>query len=98
MQSIYNPDDKRQIAATINDLVRQFESVGSVNLTNSTTSTVVSNPMVLPSSIVLLQPRTSAASGAMATTYISSVGSGQFTISHASATTTRTFNYVIYGV
>ncbi|QRM54745.1 hypothetical protein [Sinorhizobium sp. BG8] len=98
MQSIYNPDDKRQIAATINDLVRQFENIGSVTLASSTTSTTVSNPKVLSSSVIVLQPRTSTAAGAQATTYVSSVSGGQFVITHASATTSRIFDYVIYGV
>lgn len=96
MQSIYNPDDKRQIAATINDLVRQFENTGSVTLTSSTTSTVVSNPKVLPSSVVMLRETSPAAFAAQA--YVSAKGNGQFTITHLSATTVRTFDYVIHGV
>lgn len=98
MQSIYNPNDNIQMAATVNELVRQFENTGSVTLTNSATSTVVYNPKIVASSVAVLQPKTLAAAGAQATTYISSVGTGQFTITHASATTTRTFDYVLHGV
>lgn len=98
MQSIYNHNDSIQMAAAINELVRQFENTGSVTLTSSVTSTVVSNPKIIPSSVVMLQPKTSAAASALATTYISSIGAGQFTIAHTSATTARTFDYVIHGV
>ncbi|WVT74018.1 hypothetical protein QM996_02570 [Sinorhizobium chiapasense] len=96
MQSIYNHSDTRQMAQVINDLVRQFDNTGSVSLTNSTTSTVVSNPKVLPSSVVILQETSPAAFAAQA--YVSAKANGQFTITHLSATTTRTFDYVIFGV
>lgn len=98
MQSIYNPNDNIQIAATVNELVRQFENTGSVTLTNAATTTVVYNPKVVPSSVPFLQPRNTAAASVLLTTFISSVGTGQFTITHANAATARTFDYVIHGV
>lgn len=97
MQSIYNPDDKRAIAQTINDLVRQFENYGSVTLVTSDTKTIVSNPKVLPSSVIVLQPTSIGAASAAPTTFVSSKSSGQFTITHTSATTSRVFDYVIHG-
>jgi len=96
MQSIYNPDDTRQMAQVINDLVRQFENTGSVTLTNSATSTVVSNPLVMTSTVPNL---IAADANAKAEDwFIQSVGTGQFTIGHSSGMTTRKFYYVLHGV
>lgn len=98
MQSLLRGDDPRQIKEIVNNIVKQFDNTGSASLTSSTTSTIVRNPKVNPLSVIQLQPTTSAAAGAMATTFVSAKGSGQFTIAHASATTARTFDYVIFGV
>lgn len=97
MQSIYNPDDKRAMAQVINDLVRQFENTGTVTLSNSTTTTV-SNPKVLPTSVIVLQATNIGAAAVAASTFVSSKTNGQFTITHTSATTSRVFDYVIHGV
>lgn len=96
MQSIYNHSDTRQMAQVINDLVRQFENTGTVTLTNSATSTVVNNPLVVSSTVPQLIP--SNANAKSEQWFIQSVGSGQFTIGHSSAATTRTFYYVLHGV
>jgi len=96
--SISDPRNPAQVMTTVNQLVRQFDNTGTVTLANSATSTVVLNPKLNGLSKVVLEPRTLAAAGAVATTYVSSISDGQFVITHASATTTRTFDYVIYGV
>lgn len=96
MQSVYNHADSRQVANVLNEVVRQFDNTGTVTLASSTTTTTVNNPKVASTSKVLLQPRTSAAAAENA--WISSVSSGSFVITHASATTTRTFDYVVFGV
>ena len=98
MQSLIRGDDPRQIKEIVNNIVKQFDNTGSVTLTNSVTSTIVQNPKVNPLSVIQLQATSSAAAGAVATTYISAKGNGNFTIVHASATTTRTFDYVVFGV
>lgn len=97
MQSIFNPDDKRAMQQVINDLVRQFDNYGSVTLATSTTTTTVSNPKVLPTSVIVLQATNIGAAAVAASTFVSSKTSGQFTITHTSATTARVFDYVIHG-
>ena len=71
---------------------------GSVTLTPSAASTVVSAQTCAPASAVLLFPKTANGAAALATTYISSVGKQTFTIAHANnAQTDRTFFYVCLG-
>ncbi|RVK19421.1 hypothetical protein CN165_12700 [Sinorhizobium medicae] len=96
MESVYNHADSRQVARVLNDVVRQFDNTGTVTLANSTTTTTVSNPKVASTSKIFLQPRTSAAASENA--WISSISAGSFVITHASATTTRTFDYVVFAV
>jgi hypothetical protein len=98
VQSIYNPDDKRQVQQVVNELVRQFDNTGSITLALSKTSTVVSNPKIRPDSVIVLQPRNTSAASIAATTFVSSKADGQFTITHPSSTTPRAFDYVIHGV
>ncbi|AYD00916.1 hypothetical protein [Neorhizobium sp. NCHU2750] len=95
VQSVYDHTNSRQVAQIVNQIVQAIDSAtGSVNLTNSTTTTTVSNAKVTTSSRIFLQPRNSAAvtSGA----FVSSISSGSFVITHASATTVRTFDYLIF--
>lgn len=73
-------------------------ATGSVTLTASATSTVVTSPNCAPGSAVFLFPKTANAAGALSTTYVSSVGKQTFTITHASAASVdRTFFYVCLG-
>ena len=96
MESVYNHLDARQVQRVVNELVRQFDNTGTVTLANSTTTTTVSNPKVASTSKIFLQARTSAAAAENA--YISSISAGSFVITHANAVTTRTFDYVVFGV
>ena len=71
---------------------------GQCTLTASATTTTVSATNCGPNSEVFLSPRTANAAGALATTYVSAVQGGQFTLTHASAVSTdRTFGYEICG-
>lgn len=81
----------RQIAAAFNSK----DNAGSVTVTNSATTTAVSHAAVTANSYIFLFPTTSAAAGEAATTYISAKAAGSFTITHANAITTRTFDYLI---
>ncbi|MCY1367495.1 hypothetical protein D9M69_544340 [compost metagenome] len=96
MQSLIRADDPRQIKEVVNNIVRQFDNYGSVTLTNGSATTVVINPKVNPLSVIFLQATNEAARAT--TTSVSAKGDGQFTITHASAETARTFDYVIFGV
>jgi len=71
-------------------------SLGSVTLTPSTTTTVVSDRLAVSGSHVALCPLTANAAAALTTTYVSARGQGSFTLTHANAATAdRTFSYRI---
>lgn len=71
---------------------------GSVTLTAGATTKVVSFLNCSQDSGVFLSPRTANAAAALPTTYISSVGQGTFTITHANnAQTDRTFDFICKG-
>jgi hypothetical protein len=73
-------------------------ATGSVTLTASATSTVVTPQNCAPGSAVFLFPKTANAAAALSTTYVSSVGKQTFTITHASAASVdRSFFYVCLG-
>ncbi len=95
VQSVYDHTNSRQLAAIVNQIVSAIDSAtGNVNLANSTTTTTVSNSKVTTSSRIFLQPRNAAAAGSGA--FVSTITNGSFVIGHASATTVRTFDYLIY--
>lgn len=95
MQALTNPSDPRSVQSVVNDLVRQFDNVGSVTLTTGTT-TVVKNNKVNPNSFVGLTANTASAQSVI---FWITYSTGQFTINHAASTATdRTFRYVIHGV
>lgn len=96
MEGVYKPEDPKHVARVVNDLVRQFDNTGTVTLKVSATTTIVMNPKVVASTVPLLIPADSNARAEQ--WFIQSVGMGQFTIGHASATTTRNFYYVLHGV
>lgn len=85
--------DNRRICAAINQLAQgRSNAVGTVTLTPSATSTVVSAETIGNDSRVQLTPTTANAAAAMATSYVSAVGIKTFTITHANnAQVDRTF-------
>ena len=73
-------------------------NVGTFSLVPSTTLTVVQFVNCSKGSNVSLTARTANAAAALATTYISSVDQGSFTVTHVSAGTgDRTFGYEVTG-
>jgi hypothetical protein len=89
----------RNFAMAIQQLYQgRSSATGTVTLAAGATSTVVAAPNCGTQSFVWLSPMTADAAAAVASTFISSVGQGMFTISHASAASTdRTFAYVALG-
>lgn len=74
------------------------QAIGTVTLTAGQTTTVVNHQNCAPSSYPQLEPMTANAAAARATTYISAVAKGSFTITHANnAQTDRTFSYALRG-
>jgi hypothetical protein len=89
----------RNTSGTVNQIVDgRSLAYGSVTLTASTTTTVVTDDRVSENSVICLMPQTANAAGAIATTYIATVANGTFTITHANnAQTDRDFAYSIQG-
>lgn len=91
--------DPFRIVQAVNELFQgRSNAIGECTLTASATSTVVSAENCGDESQVFLSPKTANAAAALATTYISAVTNGSFTITHANnAQTDRTFGYVAIG-
>lgn len=88
-----------RIAQGVRDLFAgRSNAVGTVTLRASQTTTTVTAANCGYQSKVFLMPTTANAAGALSGTYISSVGAGTFTITHASTVATdKTFYYVALG-
>lgn len=91
--------DPFRLSQAINELFQgRSNAVGTCTLTAAATSTVVAAENCGDESQVFLTPRTANAAAAIATTYVSSVGNGTFTLTHANnAQVDRTFGYVAIG-
>ncbi len=99
MERVYDHTNTRQITSVLNQVVSQLDNnFGSVTLAESETTTTILNPKINSQSKVFLQARTTAAATALASTFISAINDGSFVITHASATTARTFDYVVFNV
>ena len=80
-----------------NILAGKLNATGTFTVTNSATSTVVADYRVGKESVILLMPTTSYAAGEIATTYVSTRAKNSFTVTHASATTSRIIDYCVIG-
>lgn len=79
----------------ITPMAEDFPKKGTVTLTASSTSTVVTDANCTASNEVLLIPKTAHAAASLPTIYVTTA-SGQFTISHASNSyTDKEFSYAI---
>jgi len=94
-----NERDQTKINRAIQHLEQGRLNVGATcTLTPSATSTMVTAENCGAGSQVQLTPKTANAAAALASTYVSAVGNGSFTISHASnAQTDRTFGFACFG-
>jgi len=94
-------EDGREIALVVNQILDgKLNATGSVTLTASATSTVVTENRAGSDSVILFMPTTSnaAAEQAAGGFYVSSRSKQTFTITHASNTQTdRTFEYIVIG-
>lgn len=92
--------DQRETSEVVNNILSgNLNATASVTLTNSATSTVVANFNTGPESVILFMPTTSAAASELAAggMYVSARSKNSFTITHASASTTRSFDFVVIG-
>jgi hypothetical protein len=92
--------DQRETSEVVNNILAgKLNATASITITNSATSTVVTDYRVGSESVILFMPTTSAgatelASGSM---YVSARSKNSFTITHTNDTTTRSFDYVVIG-
>lgn len=92
--------DQRETSEVVNNILSgKLNATATVTITNSATSTAVSDFRVGPDSVILFMPTTAAgatelASGSM---YVSARAKNTFTITHTNAVTTRSFGYVVIG-
>lgn len=91
--------DLTSIVQSIRELWEgRSDAKGTCTLAAGATTTTVSATNCGVNSRILLSPTTANAAGALATTYVSAVAKGQFTLTHANAVSTdRTFFYAIQG-
>lgn len=94
-----NEKDLTKFAFAVQQLAMgRSNATGTVTLTTSATTTAVTAPNCGAGSVISLSPKTANAAGALATTYVSAVAAGTFTLTHASNTQTdRTFGFVCLG-
>ena len=89
-------DNPRNVANVVNNILDgKVNSTGSITLANSATTTTLSDDRIGGDSVILLMPTTSDAS--TVTIHVTGRQKGPATLNHASATTTRSFDYVIFG-
>ncbi|PTV69027.1 hypothetical protein DBL06_27740 [Agrobacterium pusense] len=98
MERVYDHTNTRQITSVLNQIASQFDNTGSVTLTNSATSTTITNPKINSQSKIFLQARSIDAATALNSTFISAINNGSFVITHAAATTIRTFDFAVFNV
>lgn len=98
--SVTETDQRRQNSAIRQLIEGRSNAVGTVTLAHDgvATTTTVTATNCGPNSVVFLSPTTAHAAGALATSFISSVASGQFVITHsATSQTDQTFGWVCLG-
>lgn len=89
-------DEPRTISTVVNNILDgKLNSTGSITLTNSSSTTTLSDDRIGGDSVILFMPTTSNAS--RTNIYVTGRQKGQATLNHANASTTRSFDYVIFG-
>ena len=92
--------DARDVSDVVNNILAgKQNNCGPVTLTNSATTTVVTDYRVGPESAILFMPTTADAASELAAggMWVSARAANSFTITHANASTTRSFTYVVVG-
>ena len=90
----------RDVSDVVNNILSgKQNNTASITLTNSATSTAVTDFRVGPSSVILFMPTTADGASELAAggMFVSARAENTFTITHSSATTTRSFDYVVVG-
>ena len=92
--------DPRDVATVVNNILAgKQNNTGTLTLTTSATSSAIIDYIVGPESVILFMPTNAAGAAELAAggMYVSARAKNTFTITHANAGTTRTFDYVVIG-
>ena len=90
----------RQVSEVVNNLVEgKINATGSVTLTNSATSTTVTDLRASADSVIIFMPKSSASATELygGTMYVSAQAKQSFTITHDNNSNSRNFSYIIIG-
>jgi hypothetical protein len=90
----------RQISEVVNNIMDgKINSTGVLNLTENSTTTVVSDLRVGPESVIVWTPKSISAAQEITHMYLSSVGKQTFTLTHRSNASTSDiiFHYAVIG-
>jgi hypothetical protein len=91
-----NGGTPREISNVVNNILNgKINSTGNVTLTNSSATTTLYDARIGDDSVILFMPTTSDAS--TENIHVTGRQKGQATLNHASATTTRSFGYIVFG-
>lgn len=92
-------DHRRKIVFALNNMLQgKLNNWGTVTLTVSSATTVVTDPRAGVNSVPVFTPTTANAATELATMYVSSRGDQTFTLTHANnSQADRTFLYAILG-
>jgi hypothetical protein len=92
-----NQDEQNRLTANaINNILDgKINSTGEITLTNSSTTTILTDARIGGNSVILLMPTTNNAANAHI--HFTDIGNGTATMNHGSGSSTRTFKYVIIG-
>jgi len=92
-----NQDEQNRLTANaINNILDgKINSTGEITLTNSSTTTILTDARIGGNSVILLMPTTNNAANSHI--HFTDIGNGTATMNHGSGSSTRTFKYVIIG-
>ena len=92
-----NQDEQNRLTANaINNILDgKINSTGEITLTNSSTTTTLTDARIGGNSVILLMPITNNAANAHI--HFTDIGNGTATMNHESGSSTRTFKYVVIG-
>lgn len=91
-----NGGTPREISNVVNNILNgKINSTGNVTLTNSSATTTLYDARIGDDSVILFMPTTSDAS--TENIHVTGRQNGQATLNHASATTTRSYAYIVFG-
>lgn len=92
-----NQDEQNRLTANaINNILDgKINSTGEITLTNSSTTTTLTDARIGGNSVILLMPITNNAANAHI--HFTDIGNGTATMNHGSGSSTRTFKYVVIG-